>query len=292
MINLSTIKSIDLASFCTEKLGMKVIHDIGGRVYFYSPFRSETVPSFTVSRKKNTFMDWGRDFTDQSGHGSIIDLVMALENKNFKDALLSIANDYAIEMPPKHEPYEEKHDLPGILVLEEGVIKNKELVAYVAGRNIDIDLCRLFCKELVVRFPYSKKDPDKKHKIIGFPNDSGGYEVRNSYLKLSTRPKHISTIAGAINDEWMVFEGFFDFLSALQYFGVTAFDRKAIVLNTLSFLGGLYPMMADNKMNWMYLDNDTAGKNKMGEMEVYGIPVRDCSWVYDGYKDFNDLIKG
>ena len=268
---------------------MKVVHDIGGRVYFYSPFRHEEVPSFTVSRRKNTFKDWGKDNTDPTSHGSIIDLVMALENKTFKDAIATIAHDYTIEMPPKFEVFEEKNELPGILVVDECKIKNKGLIEYIRGRNIDVDLCSLYCKELNVRFPYSKTNPDKLHRLIGFPNDSGGYEVRNDYLKLSTRPKHISTIAGAINDEWMVFEGFFDFLSALQWYEVERLDRTAVVLNTLSFMGGLHAFMAENKMNWMYLDNDTAGQNAIGKMEVYGIPFTDCKWVYDGYKDFNDM---
>lgn len=290
MIDLSSIKSIDLASFCTERLGMKVIQDTGGRVYFYSPFRSEGNPSFTVSRRTNRWKDWGEDNTSAKSHGTIIDLVMAIENVDFKVALQRIAGDYRIDSPPRFEALEEKEELPGIMVMSSGKIKDRKLVAYIEGRKIDIDLCRKYCEELEVRFPYSKSDPDRKHKVIGFKNDSGGYEIRNGFLKLSTRPKTIRTIQGEIGDEWMVFEGFFDFMSALTYFGVETFARKAIILNTTSFLGGLYPMMADNKMNWMYLDNDTTGKNRIGEMEVYGLPYRDCSYLYDGFKDFNEMI--
>jgi hypothetical protein len=72
---------------------------------------------------------------------------------------------------------------------------------------------------------------------------------------------------------------------------VEQFDRTVVVLNTTAFLGGLYSFMSENKMNWMYLDTDATGKNKIGEMEVYGIPFRDCSYLYEGHKDFNDLIK-
>ena len=79
MVDLSKIRSIDLVSFCTEKLGLRVVHDIGGRVYFYSPFRSETMPSFTVSRRTNRYKDWGIDNTDKSSGGDIIVLRLAVK---------------------------------------------------------------------------------------------------------------------------------------------------------------------------------------------------------------------
>lgn len=289
MNDLKEIKSIDLTLFCQEKLGLRVVHDIGGRVFFYSPFRSETQPSFTVSRRTNRYKDWGKDTTDVTSHGDIINLVMSLENVDFKTAIHHILGDYKREEAPRFEPLEEKIELPGIIIMDERGITNKALVSYIEHRGIDIDLCRQYCSEVDVRFPYSKKDPDELYTVIGFMNDAGGYELRNSWMKRSTRPKTIRTVHGEIKDEWMVFEGFFDFLSALMYFGVDKFDRTAIVLNTTAFLGSLYSFLSENKMNWMYLDNDTTGKNKIGEMEVYGIPYRDCAYLYDGYKDFNEL---
>ena len=289
MIDKAKIRSIDLASFCQEKLGMRVIHDIGGRVYFLSPFRGEKEASFTVSRRTNRYRDWGVDVTDKSSGGDIIQLVMSVENVDFKTALKHLMGDYQREEAPKFEPLQEKEELPGILVVEERTIEDKSLVSYIQHRGIDIDLCRIYCTEVDVRFPYSKKDPEELYTVIGFKNDSGGYEVRNSWMKRSTRPKTIRTIKGRIADEWAVFEGFFDYLSALMYFGVEQMRMTSVVLNTTAFLGTLYPFMADNKMNWMYLDRDGTGKKKIIEMKEFGIAHTDCSGIYEGYKDFNEM---
>jgi len=291
LTTIKKLKEIDLVSFCTNKLGLKVIHDTGGRVYFYSPFRAETTPSFSISRKTNTYRDWGKDTTDSSSKGDIIDLVVGLEGNGFSKAVESIANDYAIEMPVKFAAIEESNDLPGILVESVSEISDKLLTEYIRNRKIDVDLCRMYCKQLSIRFPYSKTHPDKLYTCIGFPNDSGGYEVRNSFLKKSTRPKIVTTIRGTKDDEWQIIEGFFDFLSALMYFGVERFDRTTIVLNTTAFLGSIRPMMAEKKMNWVFLDTDGTGRSELGKMEVYGIPHTDCSWIYEGYKDFNDFWK-
>ena len=289
MIDKDKIRSIDLASFCQEKLGMRVVHDIGGRVYFLSPFRGEKEASFTVSRRTNRYKDWGMDVTDPNSHGDIINLVMAVENVDFKTALKHIEGDFAREDAPKFEVLQEKDELPGIVIMDERELRDKPLISYIQHRGIDIDICRKYCSEVDVRFPYSKKDPDEIYTVIGFKNDAGGYEVRNSWMKRSTRPKTIRTVKGEIADEWVVFEGFFDYLSALMYFGVEQLRMTAVVLNTTAFLGILYPFMADNKMNWMYLDRDATGKKKIEEMKAYGIAHTDCSYIYDGYKDFNDM---
>jgi hypothetical protein len=289
LIDKDKIRAIDLATFCQDKLGMRVVHDIGGRVYFYSPFRAETVPSFTVSRRTNKYRDWGIDTTDRSSSGDVIQLVMSVENVDFKTALKHITGDYQRDEAPKFEPLEEKQELPGILIVEERTIKDKTLVNYIEHRGIDIDLCRKYCSEVDVRFPYSKKDPDELYTVIGFRNDSGGYEVRNSWMKRSTRPKTIRTVHGDISDEWCIFEGFFDYLSALMFFGVDKLEMTAVVLNTTAFLGSLYPFLAENKMNWMYLDRDATGRKKIDEMKQYGIPYTDCSYIYEDYKDLNEL---
>lgn len=52
----------------------------------------------------------------------------------------------------------------------------------------------------------------KEYYGIGFKNDSGGYEIRNPYIKTSSAPKDIKTITNNAK-EAVVFEGFFDFLS-------------------------------------------------------------------------------
>ena len=50
--------------------------------YIHSPFRSEKTPSFKINPIKNTWYDFGAGFW-----GTILDLVMKLENKDTKQAV-------------------------------------------------------------------------------------------------------------------------------------------------------------------------------------------------------------
>lgn len=66
---------------------------------------------------------------------------------------------------------------------------------------------------------------------IGFPNASGGYEVRNKYFKGCIAPKDITHIrqAGEPKETCYVFEGFMDYLSFL-----TLRQKIVLIIPTLT----------------------------------------------------------
>lgn len=86
---------------------------------------------------------------------------------------------------------------------------------------------------------------------IGFPNASGGYEVRNKYFKGCIAPKDITHIrqTGEPKEICYVFEGFMDYLSFLTLRQKNCpdypdFDKQDyLILNSVSNLSkALYPL--------------------------------------------------
>jgi hypothetical protein len=59
------------------------------------------------------------------------------------------------------------------------------LEAYVVSRGIPLDLARLHLKEVAYRVG------EHGYRALGFPNDSGGFEVRNANFKGSLGTKDI-----------------------------------------------------------------------------------------------------
>jgi hypothetical protein len=64
-------------------------------------------------------------------------------------------------------------------------ISDRALEAYVVSRGIPLDLARLHLKEVAYRVG------EHGYRALGFPNDSGGFEVRNANFKGSLGTKDI-----------------------------------------------------------------------------------------------------
>jgi hypothetical protein len=91
-----------------------------------------------------------------------------------------------------------------IQILYAGQLTSKTLLDYVVSRSVSADIARQYCRQVNYQIE------DRRYFAIGLLNNSGGYELRNSYLKLASSPKDITTInLGAPTVS--VFEGMFDF---------------------------------------------------------------------------------
>ncbi len=141
----------------------------------------------------------------------------------------------------------------------------------------------------------------KQFFAVGFPNASGGYEVRNKYFKGCIAPKDITYIRqkGEPRETCYMFEGFMDYLSFLtlrQKSCLTYPDldkQDYIILNSVSNLSkALYPLGNYEHIH-CFFDNDAAGMKAVQELHrEYGWRVRDSSRIYSNYKDLNDYLTG
>ena len=248
--------------------------------FIKSPFRNEKTPSFKINVIKNIWYDFGAD-----EGGSVLDLIIKLKNCSTKEAVAILKELSDNASPPSFffspaNPIKKKDKK--ITINKVGELKNKALLEYLKKRKIDLNIAKIHTKEV---YYYAN---DKHYFGIAFENDSGGYEIRNKYFKGCICKKDITTILKN-SDKVAVFEGFLDFLSALTYYKKSNVQSDVIVLNTLALLKKVD--FSRYKKISLFLDNDDAGgeaKRKM--LKKYGDRVKDYSFLYEKYKDFNEML--
>ena len=183
---------------------------------------------------------------------------------------------------------------PSFRQLEVVPLSSPALYTYLRQRGINTELAKRECRE--VRYLTG----ETPYYAIGFPNRSGGYEIRNKFFKGCIAPKDITHIRQEQTKETCyLFEGFMDYLSFLTLRLERCPDRPEldgqdyIVLNSTSNLSKAIHPLGDYERIHCFLDNDKAGMEAVQELrEEYGLRVRDASHIYGSYNDLNDFLRG
>ena len=183
---------------------------------------------------------------------------------------------------------------PSFQQLEIVPLSSPALLSYLQGRGINLELAKRECRE--VRYLTG----GKPYFAVGFPNRSGGYEIRNKLFKGCIAPKDITHIRQEQPKETCyLFEGFMDYLSFLTLRLERCPDRPDldgqdyIVLNSTSNLSKAIRPLGGYERIHCFLDNDKAGMEAVQELrEEYGLRIRDASHIYGGYNDLNDFLRG
>lgn len=178
----------------------------------------------------------------------------------------------------------EKWGGEGIEVVDVKSLFHPALLDYLRERRIPLEIADVHCREVHFRIN------GNKFFAIGFPNDDGGFELRNAYFKGSSSPKGVSTVKGG-SDELAVFEGFFDFLSYLVILPRrdTA-PADFMILNSLAFFENAFPAMEGYRKVRLFLDNDRAGQNCSLMARSRDIRFVDESGLYRNHADLNDFL--
>jgi DNA primase len=253
-----------------------------------SPLRDEKTPSFKVNKKFNIWYDHGI-----GRGGNLIDFGILYFRCSIRKFLEKLGGSFpfqqlSIDPPPvqkmqgKSAPIEEPNR---IKILSQSTIQSPELEQYLASRNIPVELARQYCRQVEMEL-YGKKIT-----AIGFPNSSGGFELRNANFKGSSSPKDVSLIDHG-KDQVAVFEGFFSFLSFLQIerhqnTPLTNF----LVLNSLAFLEKSRDLMERHGHIHLFLDRDHAGKLSVEKALGWNSKYIDRSDFYSHHKDLNEWLK-
>lgn len=183
---------------------------------------------------------------------------------------------------------------PSFQQLEVVPLSSPALLSYLRQRGINTELAKRECRE--VRY----LTDGKPYFAVGFPNRSGGYEIRNKLFKGCIAPKDITHIQQEQPKETCyLFEGFMDYLSFLTLRLERCPDRPDldgqdyIVLNSTSNLSKAIRPLGGYERIHCFLDNDKAGMEAVQELrEEYGLRIRDASHIYGGYNDLNDFLRG
>jgi DNA primase len=287
-------KQIDLVDYLAS-LGYHPDKIRNQDYWYFSPFRDETEASFKVNRRLNVWFDHGNgkggdliDFGTLYFNCSASDLLQRLSEQQPDPALFFHPHPGPVDQQQSAASFAgEKKDTPDskIVILDTRLLVEKSLLDYLQKRSIPLEIANRFCKEVDFLL-YGKK-----HTVIGFQNNAGGYELRNEYFKGSSSPKDITFIDNR-TEQVAVFEGFFSFLS----FQTINRNQQApltncLVLNSLSFLEKCRSIMEQYKHVHLILDRDNAGMNRTREaLEWDGNKYIDRSDFYHGHKDLNEWL--
>ncbi len=287
-MTISEAKQIRITDYL-HSLGYDPVKQHGNSLWYKSPFREEHDPSFKVNTDRNLWYDFGA-----GKGGNIIALAQELQVSDSLPYLLDrIAEQSPAIRPVSFSFRQPSSTQPSFQQLEVEPLSSSALYSYLQERGINTELAKRECRE--VRFVNN----GKRYFAIGFPNISGGYEIRNKFFKGCIAPKDISHIrhTGEPRETCYLFEGFMDYLSFLtlrqescpNYPNLEGQDY--MVLNSVSNLSkAMYPLGNYERIH-CFLDNDKAGFDTLQELRrEYGLCIRDASHIYSSHKDLNQYL--
>ena len=278
-MTIEEIRDMPIIDFL-HRLGLKSTKKRGCEVWFHAPYRSDKTPSFCVNTEKNIFNDFGAGVG-----GDLFTLAGLMINSNdfmAQARYIGEVTNYPIERsaPPKYEP---EPVVPQFTDVEVRPLGHPALLAYLRERGIPSDIVMANCVEIHYRLH------DKKYFAVGFPDESGGYEIRNKFFKGSIPPKAVSLIRNG-STTVNVYEGFIDFLSGLTLgYGRT---EDNLVLNSVANREKAYKYLDGYSCIKCWLDNDKAGRQCLEVLQKrYGERIQDLSTVFRPCKDVNEYLQ-
>ena len=274
-------KEISIVEYLSG-LGYEPAKCWGDDAWYHSPFREERTPSFKVNTKYNVWFDHG---TGEGG--TILDLGAKLHQCTLYEFLEKLSNgNHGNISLHQHLSSTEKPENK-LVVVSVKDITNTDLINYLDSRRIDLELANRFCKEIEFRIG------PKSYKAIGFPNQSGAYELRNRWFKGSSSPKDISLIENGAS-RISVLEGFIDFLSVLKIdnseIKELTTNSDFLILNSLRLLNRSLTLIQSYKDANLFLDNDTPAKEAKDGLKRKRIAYKDASHLYKDKKDVNEYL--
>ncbi|WP_313103128.1 toprim domain-containing protein [Empedobacter sp.] len=278
-MNCKTInEQIKMIDYLAQK-NINPIKIKNNEYWYYSPFRNENTASFKVDISTNRFYDFGEGIG-----GTLIDLISKLENISVKQVIRKVTNDFSF---PKQDHLNEFYSDPQISnkisILQNKSIFNYNLKRYLKSRGIENSEYWKYIREI-----HFSTDNINNLYSVGFENNSGSFELRNSFYKGSTG-KDITTLLNNSN-KLNVFEGFMDFLSWLEIFGIETEDF--LILNSISMQTKIKDILGHKNYDTvnLYLDNDEAGKTLTEKVKSTFSQSKDCSKLYCNHKDLNEFL--
>lgn len=250
--------------------------------WYLNPFANESEASFKLDKRQNLW------FLHSEGIGgnntyfmkkylncSVSEVLSWAEKQNFS----SFHQQKKLFLSPKTIQKPE-YQITGIYDLQNQNLKN-----YLQERGLS-PFVYPFIKE--VHFTIG----DKNLYAIGFENQAGGWELRNSLYKGSLLNKDISVMhlgdQSVKRRNAVVFEGFMDALSLIEM--KRFFSGDIIVMNSTTLLNRTKEQLKNYSEIYLFLDNDHAGLKCKSEILQSFPHAVDCSQLYSEHKDLNEYL--
>lgn len=261
-----------------ERMGYLPQKISGYDLWFLSPFTTEKTPSFKINQRIN------RWYCHSSGFGgNTLDFVVKKSGCSISEALTYLKDfDVFFSFHQQENNFEiteeKKYSITSV-----SKIKSYALIEYLSHR-------RIRNSEVIYKLSQVNYEINgKSFYAIGFKNDRGGWEIRNKYVKICLNQKDITLIKNNSN-KLLVFEGFFDYLSHIQFFDELKNDSDYLILNSISLLKKSESIFLNYTEIDLYLDNDLKGKETTLDLLTKYKNVNDKSDLYAGHKDLNEFL--
>ena len=275
-MDVRQMREIPIADFLST-MGIQPKKQKGNILWYNAPYRTEWTPSFKVDTNKNVWFDFGI-----GKGGDIFDLVGEfIGSGDFLLRAVFIAKSGTCPFPVIERPQRNEEKEPIFEDIWIRPLQDARLLGYLKERGINAHIAIPNCEE--VRY----RAHGKRYYAIGFRNDAGGLELRNRFFKGSIPPKDISLKRNG-SDVCAVFEGFMDYLSAMQL-GIIASDW--LVLNSVSNVEKAVRALHGYERIDCFLDNDEAGRRTFQRLhDCFGDKAIDRSSLYAEHKDLNEFL--
>jgi hypothetical protein len=278
---LSIVDYLASAGFRPEKVA-------NGQAWYRSPLRDEDTASFKVNIARNIWYDHGGVASVALGKkpgGDLLELVQQMYRVGASEALRILggmpASDFSLQLP-KGLPTAQAS---GVQITRIVPLKHWALLNYCTSRGIPHDVAVDNLHEA-----YFLVKGKKEQFALAFGNDSGGYEIRNKLFQSCAGKKDVTLVRAGDANVVSVFEGFFDYLSALVLSKKPRPSHHVLVLNSLALLPRALPHLNNYKQINLYLDNDSPGEEATIAILSQFPGATDKSSTYHGYDDLNDYL--
>ena len=171
-MNAKQAKLIPLQDYLFT-LGIKPVKVLNNSLWYYSPLRSESTPSFKVNTSINCWHDFG-----SGERGNIIDLAMKINHiVTVSEALIAIEQACPLHNSKSFSFRQQRPSHKGLSDIRVQELQHPALIQLLKNRRISFLIAQLYCKEVHYRVN------GKNYFSIGFPNNAGGYETLNPFFK-------------------------------------------------------------------------------------------------------------
>lgn len=283
-MNCTEAKKINIVGFLRE-IGINPTRAERNIFWYCSPLRNEETPSFKIDDNKNIWFDHGA-----GNGGTLIDLVKQMYRVEISEALRIISGNrqtnpsFSFHQQDKESTYFEVDHVQNL--------QNAALIQYAESRGIPSIIAAKYVKEAYWKNPNWTPGKIKNYFAIAFKNDLGGYELRSLNFKACCKPKTITTINSKTETNTVnIFEGFFDFLSALVHYHTTTSKHTSIIMNGCGFIEKVINLSLNFERINLFLDNDMRGEETANRIQsLRPEAINQAKIIYPKYKDFNDFI--
>ncbi|MFN8344035.1 MAG: toprim domain-containing protein [Spirosomataceae bacterium] len=285
MINHELIKqaeAVAIVDYLASK-GIEPVKAIAKELVYYSPLRNDNNPSFFVNPVINKF----KDFANDEHCGNIFRLVQLMEDCKFPQAVAKLLEFDGKPVEKYASLFLSATDTEPIKqqTIITDPVKNPVLINYLKERGIPYSLAKKYLYEVM------NTAKDRVYFYVGFRNNSDGYALRNRSFKRCLGTQDITTFDLESRKTVAVFEGFFDFLSALVLFGLEVPRIPTVVLNSTNNRKKAIEYLREFEQVNCFFDRDKSGEECFRLLrDRDGLPVKDQSKMYEGYNDLNDFL--